>query len=134
MPSVKKVLVVEDDRAIREMIVAALAEAGYAVAAARNGAEGLERCRLFGPDVVVLDLMMPEVDGVEFLKRRPAEGCEVPVVVMSAAFHRRSLPEDIPVDALIEKPFAIDAFLSTVAAQTPDGESEAGHRRRMSRN
>ena len=133
MPGVKKVLVVEDDRAIREMIVAALAEAGYAVAAARNGAEGLERCRLFGPDVVVLDLMMPEVDGVEFLKRRPAEGCEVPVVVMSAAFHRRSLPEDIPVDAFIEKPFAIDAFLNTVAAQTPDGDGGA-RRRRMSRN
>jgi DNA-binding response OmpR family regulator len=133
MPGVKKVLVVEDDRAIRDMIVAALAEAGYAVAAARNGAEGLERCRLFGPDVVVLDLMMPEVDGVEFLKRRPAEGCEAPVVVMSAAFHRRALPEDIAVDAFIEKPFAIDAFLSAVAAQTPDGAG-AAHRRRMSRN
>jgi DNA-binding response OmpR family regulator len=133
MSGVKKVLVVEDDRAIREMIVAALAEAGYAVAAARNGAEGLERCRLFGPDVVVLDLMMPEVDGVEFLKRRPAEGCEVPVVVMSAAFHRRTLPEDIPVDAFIEKPFAIDAFLNTVAAHTPDGDGGA-RRRRMSRN
>jgi two-component system, OmpR family, response regulator len=133
MPGVKKVLVVEDDRAIREMIVAALAEAGYAVAAARNGAECLERCRLFGPDVVVLDLMMPEVDGVEFLQRRPAEGCEAPVVVMSAAFHRRSLPDDIAVDAFIEKPFAIDAFLSTVAAQTPDGDG-AAHRRRISRN
>jgi two-component system, OmpR family, response regulator len=133
MPGVKKVLVVEDDRAIREMIVAALAEAGYAVAAARNGAEGLERCRLFAPDVVVLDLMMPEVDGVEFLQRRPAEGCEAPVVVMSAAFHRRSLPDDIAVDAFIEKPFAIDAFLSTVAAQTADGDG-AAHRRRMSRN
>ena len=133
MPGVKKVLVVEDDRAIRDMILAALADAGYAVAAARNGAEGLERCRLFGPDVVVLDLMMPEVDGVEFLKRRPAEGCEAPVVVMSAAFHRRALPENIAVDAFIEKPFAIDAFLSTVAAQTPDGDG-AAHRRRMSRN
>ena len=53
--------------------------------------------------------------------------------VMSAAFHRRALPEDIAVDAFIEKPFAIDAFLSTVAAQTPDGDG-AAHRRRMSRN
>lgn len=133
MPGVKKVLVVEDDRAIREMVVAALAEAGYAVAAARNGAEGLERCRMFGPDVVVLDLMMPEVDGVEFLKRRPAEGCEVPVVVMSAALHRRTLSADIPVDAFIEKPFTIDAFLNIVAEHTPDGAGGA-RRRRMSRN
>lgn len=124
---------VEDDRAIRELIVTALTEAGYAVAAARNGAEGLERCRMFAPDVVVLDLMMPEVDGVEFLKRRPVEGCEAPVVVMTAAFHRTALPGDLPVDAFIEKPFAIDAFLDTVAEHTPDGEGGA-RRRRMSRN
>src|SRR5258706_10075046 len=133
MAGVKKVLVVEDDRAIREMIVAALAEAGYAVAAARNGAEGLERCKLFGPDVVVLDLLMPEVDGFEFLKRRPLEGCEVPVVVMSAAFHRRSLPADVAIDAFIEKPFAIETFLDTVAAQT-EATDGAARRRRMSRN
>ena len=52
MAGVRKVLVVEDDRPIREMIVAALAEAGYAVAVARNGAEGLDRCREFVPDLV----------------------------------------------------------------------------------
>jgi two-component system OmpR family response regulator len=133
MAEVKRVLVVEDDRAIREMIVAALAEAGYAVAAARNGAEGLDRCRQFAPDVVVLDLMMPEVDGVEFLKRRPIEGCDAPVIVMSAAYHRRNLPVDAPVDAFIEKPFAIEEFLDTIAAQTPEGDGGA-RRRRMSRN
>lgn len=133
MPGVKKVLVVEDDRAIREMIVAALAEAGYAVAAARSGAEGLDRCRDFGPDVVVLDLTMPEVDGFEFLKRRPMIGCDAPVVAMSAAFHKRAIPADVAVDAFIEKPFAIDKLLDTVAAQTPDGDG-GSRRRRMSRN
>jgi two-component system OmpR family response regulator len=133
MAGVRKVLVVEDDRAIREMIVAALAEDGYAVAAARNGAEALHRCREFGPDVVVLDLMMPEVDGIEFLKRRPAVGCESPVVVMSAAFQRRALPSDIPIDAFIEKPFAIEKFLETVAAYAPDGDG-GPRRHRMSRN
>ena len=127
----KKVLVVEDDRATREMIVAALAEAGYAVFAARNGAEGLDRCREFGPDVVVLDLTMPEVDGFEFLKRRPSAGCEARVVVMSAAFHHRALPQDAGFDAFIEKPFAIDKFLDTVAAHTFDGDG-GSRRRRMS--
>jgi two-component system OmpR family response regulator len=116
------------------MIVAALAEAGYAVAVARNGAEGLERCRQFAPDVVVLDLLMPEVDGVEFLKRRPIEGgCDAPVIVMSAGYHRRNLPVDAPVAALIEKPFAIEQFLDTIAAQTPEGDAGA-RRRRMSHN
>jgi hypothetical protein len=52
---------------------------------------------------------------------------------MSAAFHRRSLPEDLEVEAFIEKPFAIEAFLHTVAAHTPNGDGSA-RRRRMSRN
>jgi DNA-binding response OmpR family regulator len=133
MAGVRKVLVVEDDRPIREMIVAALAEAGYAVAVARNGAEGLDRCREFVPDLVVLDLTMPEVDGFEFLRRRPTAGCDAPVVVMSAAFHKKALPPDVTIDAFIEKPFAMDTFLDTIAAQTPDGD-RGSRRRRMNRN
>lgn len=131
--TVRKVLVVEDDRAIRDMIVATLAESGYAVAAARNGAEGLERCRGFAPDVVVLDLMMPDVDGIEFLKQRGTVGCDAPVVLMSAAFHRKTLPPDVQVEAFIEKPFVMEKFLDTVAAYAPDGDTES-RRRRMSRN
>jgi two-component system OmpR family response regulator len=128
----KKVLVIEDDRAIREMISAALVEAGYVVAAAKNGREGLERCREFGADIVVLDLMMPEVDGFEFLRLRPAKGCDAPVIAMSAAFHRDRLPKDVPVSAFIEKPFAIETFLDTIAAHAPNGE--AARRRRNRRN
>jgi two-component system OmpR family response regulator len=128
----KKVLVIEDDRAIREMISAALVEAGYVVAAAKNGREGLERCREFGADLVVLDLMMPEVDGFEFLRLRPTEGCDVPVIAMSAAYHRDRLPKDAPVSAFIEKPFAIETFLDTIAAHAPNGEGT--RRRRMRRN
>jgi two-component system OmpR family response regulator len=129
----KKVLVVEDDRAIREMIAAALVEAGYAVAAAKNGREGLDRCRDFGPDVVILDLMMPQVDGFEFLKLRPVEGCDAPIIAMSAAFHRDRLPLDAPVSAFVEKPFAIDTFLETVAAHAT-ASNGAARRRRMGRN
>jgi two-component system OmpR family response regulator len=122
---VKKVLVLEDDRSIREMIVAVLVETGYAVAAAANGAQGLERCREFAPDVIVLDLMMPEVDGFEFLERQPREGCAAPVVVLSAGHHRDMLPPDAPVSAFIEKPFPIDRLIDAVAAhaQRPDGDA-----------
>lgn len=133
MAEVKKVLVVEDDRAIREMVTSALAEVGYAVATARNGAEALDRCRRFAPHVIVLDLMMPEVDGIEFLKRRPTIGCAAPVIVMSAAFHRKALPPDLAVDAFIEKPFALDKFLDTVAACAPNGDG-GPRRNRMSDN
>jgi DNA-binding response OmpR family regulator len=74
--------------------------------------------------------MMPEVDGLEFLKRCPNEGCDAAIVVMSAALHRRTLPPDASVDAFIEKPFGIERFLDTIAAHTGDGDG----RRRMSRN
>ena len=127
----KKVLVIENDRAIREMISAALVEAGYVVAAAKNGREGLERCREFAADVVVLDLMMPELDGSEFLKLQPTGGCDAPVIAMSAAFHRDRLPKDAPVSAFIEKPFAIETFLDTIAAHAPNGDPA---RRRRNRN
>ena len=124
-PPLKKILVLEDDRAIREMVVAVLTEAGYAVAVAVNGAQGLTRCREFAPDVIVLDLMMPEVDGFEFLERQPREGCAAPVVVMSAVHHRSMLPANAAVSAFIEKPFAIDRFVDLIAthARRTDGDT-----------
>ncbi len=76
---------------------------------------------------------MPEVNGVEFLKQRGTFGCDAPVVLMSAAVHRTALPPELGVEAFLQKPFAIDTFLDTVAAYAPDGDN-GSRRRRMSRN
>src|SRR5262249_22010798 len=86
-------LVVEDDEATRGLVRQSLREEGWNVVEARNGREGLERVGESVPDVVVLDLMMPEVDGFTFASelRRSERGRDVPIVVMTA---KDLTPED----------------------------------------
>ncbi|MEE8395427.1 MAG: response regulator, partial [bacterium] len=80
-------LVVEDDRDTRELLCRALEAEGWAVSQAGNGREGLERLREKVPRIILLDLMMPEVDGFEFIDflRREEAWREIPVIVITAA-------------------------------------------------
>jgi CheY-like chemotaxis protein len=82
----RPVLVVEDDEATRAVIKRALENDGWLVAEARNGREALESLQRAVPDLVVLDLVMPEMDGFEFVSRlrRTEAGRRVPVVVVTA--------------------------------------------------
>lgn len=109
----KQVLIAEDDAAIRGVVAGVLAEAGYAVTAVANGQEALDRCEAATPDVVLLDLMMPVLDGFEFLKRGQ-DGCPAPVIVMSAGFRFRQLPVETRVAGFIEKPFDLVELVATV--------------------
>jgi two-component system alkaline phosphatase synthesis response regulator PhoP len=112
----KRVLVAEDDPAIRAVLAEALADEGYAIATAADGQLALEEYASFRPDVVVLDLMMPVVDGFEFLHRREPSCCSVPVVVITAAYRPRAFAPDLGVAALILKPFDIRVLVRTLAA------------------
>jgi len=87
------VLVVEDDPATREMVQRMLEKEGWAVATAENGRIGLERVRERVPSLILLDLMMPEMDGFEFMTelRRQADWRAIPVIVVTA---KELLPED----------------------------------------
>jgi two-component system response regulator MprA len=110
------VLVVDDDDTIRGAVAEALELEGYAVATATNGAEALEQVRAGRPDAVVLDLMMPVMDGWAFLDAcRREELCDgTPVLVMSAY---RALPEtasQLGARACIAKPFDLDVLLGAV--------------------
>jgi CheY-like chemotaxis protein len=82
----QRVLVVEDDEATQELLQKRLTKEGWQVVAASNGREALERLTQGPPDLVLLDLMMPEMDGFEFLEAfRKQPGCaQVTVVVMTA--------------------------------------------------
>ena len=112
----KRVLVVEDDDPIRELLVALLADEGYAVAAAVNGQAGLARCAAFHPDLVVLDLMMPVLGGAGFLSQRAAHNCTALVVVTSAAGDAATIPDGAEFSAFIAKPFDIEKFTARVHA------------------
>ena len=82
-PSPLKILIADDEANIRRILETRLAMQGHAVAAAKDGAEALELFRSVVPDVVVLDVMMPELDGFAVLERIRAQS-EVPIILLTA--------------------------------------------------
>jgi CheY-like chemotaxis protein len=112
--SVALILVVDDEYGIAEVLEAALIDAGHEVMTAMNGRQGLDRLRERRPDLVLLDLMMPIMDGTAMLKaiREDPERRDIPVIVMS------SLPEGAVAEAargaytaFLRKPFKLKAVI-----------------------
>ena len=120
------VLVVDDDPDILEAICDILEVEGYRVARARHGGEALTRVEAERPAVILLDLMMPVMDGVTFaahLHARPAVS-DVPIVVISADGNRaRAAP--VGAAGYLAKPFDVDSLLGHVARLCSDGRSAA---------
>ena len=83
MPTAGDVLVVDDDDHTREMVSRVLRRVGYTTVEARDGEEALLRARVLTPGLVILDLLMPGVDGFEVLRTLRAEGMNMPVVVLT---------------------------------------------------
>jgi CheY-like chemotaxis protein len=83
LPSDGDILVVDDDESTREMVSRHLRRAGYSTVEARDGEEALLRARVITPGLVILDLLMPGVDGFEVLRTMRAEGMKTPVVVLT---------------------------------------------------
>jgi DNA-binding response OmpR family regulator len=115
---VARVLVVDDDLRIRRFVTQLLAEAGLVVEGAANGAEALIALAATPPDVMVLDLQMPVMDGWEFMRQIRASGDETPVLLLSAYGAQRARKELGANDAL-SKPFDIDELLEHVVALIP---------------
>lgn len=111
------VLVVDDDSDIREVVEMALTEHGYTVASAGNGAEALEALARFAPDVILLDLMMPVMDGRDFreAQRRDARYAAVPTIIMSATDRVQAQLPDLAPAAYLPKPIALRTLLDVVA-------------------
>lgn len=113
----RRVLVVDDDATIREALAIVLAEEGYEVRAAEDGRAALEVLRDWRPDVILLDLMMPVMDGWTFRQeqRRLENAADVPVIVLSGARDARASAEQVGAVAAIAKPFDLDVLLARVA-------------------
>jgi DNA-binding response OmpR family regulator len=114
---VPRILVVEDHADVADLIDAVLTEEGYAVTVARDGAEGLLLARELQPDLILLDLHLPKVDGGTLLRslRDNAATTNTPVVAMSAGANlRESAAELRGADAALSKPFDIEALLTQV--------------------
>ena len=112
-----RILVVDDDALIRETLATALGDEGYAVRVAPDGRAALSALGTWRPDVIVLDLMMPVMDGVAFraAQRSVAETAQIPVIVLSAAHEVQSRAASLDPAAIFAKPFDLGALLDAIA-------------------
>jgi CheY-like chemotaxis protein len=108
--SSRRILVVDDDRDIRELLVELLGGEGYLVSSAADGRQALWEAHAHRPDVILLDLMMPVMDGYQFraAQLEDPDLAQVPVVIISAFDHR------LEAAAVIQKPFLVEELLATV--------------------
>ncbi len=121
MATARDVLVVDDDPDMVEAIVLVLGSAGYATRSAENGAQALEAVAVQAPGLILLDMLMPVMDGWRCARElRARHGDAVPIVVVSAAEHVRSRGDDVGAVDVLPKPFEMDALLSVVARHIPD--------------
>jgi CheY-like chemotaxis protein len=112
----KCILIVEDDDAVRHTLSDALQDAGYAVATAMDGFDALDQIEQHPPDAVLLDLMMPTMDGWSFLECFRARSCAegIPVGIISAAPMLRKTADAWGVQVAIGKPFCLNTLVSQV--------------------
>lgn len=107
--SSKKILIVEDEPNVRNFVKVYLEFEGYQVVEAKNGKEGLEQVKAEQPDLVVTDIMMPEMDGVTFYKtlRQDEKTKSLPVIVLTVKdeFEDIKFAYLIGVDEYVTKPF-----------------------------
>jgi two-component system KDP operon response regulator KdpE len=117
MTAAPLVLVVEDEEQILKFLRAALDSHGYRYAEARNGEEALRQAATRSPDVVLLDLGLPDIDGLE-VTRRLREWSAVPIVVLSARGRERDKVAalDLGADDYVTKPFGVGELLARVRA------------------
>src|SRR5262245_29584502 len=112
-----RAMVVEDDDALSSLMVALLEDEGYEIRVAPDGAQAVSVLETWHPNVIVLDLRMPRMDGWRFREAQRANPdlCDIPVVVVSAL---TNLPEHVAgldAAAVVAKPFELDVLLAAIA-------------------
>jgi two-component system, OmpR family, response regulator MprA len=114
----RRVLLVEDDQAVGAVVEEALSDEGHEMRWARNGAAALAELADWTPDLIVLDVMMPVMDGRGFRaaqRQLPDARAEIPVVVLSGAHDAHAVAEDLGAVAAITKPFRLEDLIDAVA-------------------
>lgn len=109
-----RVLIIEDEKAMAELLKKGLEEENHRVALALDGMEGLELAKVYEFDAIVLDLMLPRVDGFEVVRRIRHAGNPTPILILTA---RDAVPDvvkglDLGADDYLTKPFSFEVFLA----------------------
>ena len=123
--AVARVLIVDDELDIRETISEVLGFEGHEVFSASDGEQALVRCRQLKPDLILLDLMMPGMNGWDFRRAqlRDPEIAAIPVVVVSAV----GRSGDLSASGFLPKPFGLDDLLAVVRRTALGGGLESQH-------
>ena len=112
-----RILVVDDEPNIADLLSAALTFEGYDVGVAGTGAEALEMVRTYRPNLVMLDVMLPDVDGNEVCRRLRQQGEQMPIVFLTARDTTEDKVEGLAMgDDYVTKPFSIEELMARVGA------------------
>jgi len=116
---IKKILVVDDESSITDLVYSILTEKGYEVTTAKDGREGLKVFESVKPDLVITDIVMPDMEGIEFMRSLVKMRKGLPVIVMSGNVLGTKFLETARIfgaQATLRKPFAIQELLEVIAA------------------
>jgi urea transport system substrate-binding protein len=120
----KRILIVEDDVDLRTLLADELASAGYDVSEAANGRDALDQVDRSMPDLILLDMRMPIMDGWNFASEfHRLHDHEARIVVLSATADARSHAQTIGADACLDKPFKLEQLMALVSAQVAIGSA-----------
>jgi len=112
-----RILVVDDEPNIADLLSAALSFEGYQVGVASTGAEAMEQVRTFRPNLVMLDVMLPDFDGTEVCRRLRNQGEQMPIVFLTARDATQEKVEGLSMgDDYVTKPFSIEELMARVGA------------------
>ena len=127
--SMKKILIVEDDAAIALGLESALHDAGYETHTAHTGPEGYRFAKEHRPDLLILDLMLPGMSGLEICKRLRDEGAKTPVILLTAKAEENDkvLGLELGADDYVTKPFSLREVLARVRAHLRREENGAAN-------
>ncbi len=122
-----RILIIEDEENIQSLVEEVLSEEGYDVVVAEHGAAALALLDKWTPDVILLDMWMPIMDGWQFAQAyRQTSGTRAPIVVMSAVLDAGDQPVEIEADSFLAKPLDLDELLDIVGQYTRPGRAPTG--------
>ena len=108
-----KVLIVEDEIDLANLIKSSIKELFFKVVIAKDGLEAIKKFDSFKPDIIISDIMMPNLNGLEMSKKIKEKNCETPIVILSAHSHKEMLLEaiNLGISKYFIKPFDIEEFI-----------------------
>ncbi len=119
MTDSRHILVVDDDDMMRAFIRELLQLNNYTVSEAANGKDGLKHFREDTPDLVITDIIMPEMEGISFIRQLREHNKDIPIIAMTGNVHGRmeeylTISSQIGADEVLRKPIKSEEFLSTI--------------------